>query len=399
MARVKYWPILIAALSLTVSACAGSDATSKPSTSAPSTTATAAPTTIAPDPTKVPTLTTKILVKGLQIPWDIAFLPTGDMLYTERDHERITLRKPDGSSTVVLDSPTGMWHSGETGLMSVLPASDYDSSHDVITCHGFKDAKTQDVRVVRWHLGKKLTFVRNLVTGLPSTSGRHGGCALEHGENGDLYVGTGDAADGRNPQNLKSGGGKVLRINETTGKGLSDNPFASSSNEMKQRVWSYGHRNVQGLSYRSADGTVWSIEQGSFRDDEVNRSVRGGNFGWSPLPSFNEQRPMTDHSLPGKQIDAAWSSGKSTIATSGGTFLSGEQWGAWRGALIVASLKDTSLTVLQFNKAGKFVKRSDAKSIRSKYGRLRAVVEGPDGALYVTTSNGSDDKVLRITAR
>ena len=191
----------------------------------------------------------------------------------------------------------------------------------------------------------------------------------------------------------------MLRIDDATGAGLANNPFANSDNAMKRRVWSYGHRNVQGLSYRPSDGNVWSIEQGTSRDDEINRSVRGGNFGWNPLPGYNEQRPMTDHGLPGTQVDAAWSSGASTLATSGGTFLSGASWGAWRGALVVAALKDRSLTVFQFDAAGKLLKQAGIQAIHGKYGRLRAAVEGPDGALYVTTSNGSDDQVLRITAR
>lgn len=363
---------------------------------APTSPATSSTTTAAP--AKAPTLKVSVLVKGLQIPWDIAFLPNGGLLYTERDRERITLRGPDGSSTVVLDRPAGMWHQGETGLESVILAADFDTSNDIITCHGFKNSSTQDVRLVRWHLGKdKATFVRNLVTGLPSSTGRHGGCALERGKDGSLYVGTGDAAVGTNAEDLTSGGGKVLRIDDSTGKGLPDNPFADSGNAMKQRIWSYGHRNVQGLALNPADGTVWSVEHGSFRDDEVNHSVKGGDFGWNPVPGFNESVPMTDQSLPGKQIEAAWSSGKSTLATSGGTFLDDDKWGAWKGRLAIASLKDESLHILGFDRNGKFTKETNVKALKGKYGRLRATVEGPDGSLYVTTSNGADDKILRIT--
>ncbi len=385
----------IASTGLLLAGCSSGsdDASPEPTTPATSATATA-------DPGTTPELKTSVLVDGLKIPWDIAFLPDGSMLYTERDRERLTLRKPDGTSTVVLDQPAGMWHQGETGLESVILAADFDTSNDIITCHGFKDSQTQDVRVVRWHLGKdKATFVRNLVTGLPSSTGRHGGCALEHGQDGDLYVGTGDAAVGTNAQDLQSGGGKVLRIDDSTGNGLSNNPFAGSPNAMKQRIWSYGHRNVQGLAYRPADGTVWSVEHGSYRDDEVNRSVRGGDFGWNPVPGFNESVPMTDQSLPGKQTEAAWSSGKTTLATSGGTFLANAAWGAWRGQLAVASLKDESLHILFFDAAGKFAKEINVKSLKGRYGRLRATVEGPDGALYVTTSNGSDDKILRVEPR
>lgn len=348
---------------------------------------------------ETPSVKTSVVVDDLEIPWDIAFLPDGSMLYTERDRERVTLRKTDGASSVVLEEPDGMWHSGETGLEAIELASDFETSGDFLTCHGFQSGDRQEIRVVRWHLdGDKASFVRNLVTGLPSTSGQHGGCALEHDKDGNLYVGTGDAADGRNPRNLDSGGGKVLRIDDRIGAGLSDNPFADSGNEMRRRVWSFGHRNIQGLALRETDGSVWSIEHGPDRDDEVNRSVKGGDFGWHPVPGFNDSVPMTDHDLPGDQQDAAWSSGDQTLATSGGTFLDDPAWGAWTGSLAVASLKDESLHILMFDKAGKLTDDIDVEEVHGEYGRLRATVEGPDGALYVTTSNGSNDKIVKITA-
>lgn len=384
---------LFIAIGLITAGCSGEGDKTTPAPSPPT-----QPTATASALGRTPAVKASILVDGLEIPWDIAFLPDGSMLYTERDRERVTLRNTDGSSSVVLDQPEGMWHTGETGLQAIELAADFASSGDFITCHGYRAGGTQDVRVVRWHLDAgKATLKRNLVTGLPSTSGRHGGCALEHGADGDLYVGTGDAATGTNPRNLDSGGGKVLRISDSTGKGLPDNPFADSTNEMRQRVWSFGHRNVQGLAFRRADDTVWSVEHGPDRDDEVNRSVKGGDFGWNPVPGFNESVPMTDHSLPGKQYDAAWSSGKSTLATSGGTFLPGPQWGAWTGGLAVASLKDESLHILLFDKAGKLTDDIDVKAVNRKYGRLRATVVGPDGALYVTTANGADDKIVKIT--
>ena len=385
---------LFIAVGLISAGCSGESDKPAPTNTPSSATPSSGPATPS---AKTPTIKTSTLVDGLENPWDIAFLPDGSMLYTERDRERVTLRKASGSAETVLEEPDGMWHSGETGLESVILASDFATSNDFITCHGYQKGDTQDVRVVRWHLdGDKAIFVRNLVTGLPSTSGRHGGCALEHDGDDSLYVGTGDAADGRNPRNLDSGGGKVLRISDKTGNGLPDNPFADSSNEMRQRVWSFGHRNVQGLALRS-DDTVWSVEHGPDRDDEVNRSVKGGDFGWNPLPGFNESVPMTDQSLPGKQYDAVWSSGDETLATSGGTFLRGANWGSWAGGLAVASLKDESLHILMFDTAGELTDDIDVEALKGKYGRLRATVEGPDGSLYLTTSNGSDDKIVKIT--
>lgn len=355
-----------------------------------------------------PSLTVSVVEDGLDIPWDIAFLPGGSMLVTERDDKQLLLRTPGGSTRTILDSPRGMWSGGETGLMGVEVAQNFASSRRIITCHGYRNGNTKDVRVVSWRLNQAMTsasYVRTLVSGLPSTSGRHAGCALAIGSHNQLYIGTGDAATARNPQRLTSGGGKVLRVDATTGKPISTNPFIRSSSRMKQRVFTYGHRNVQGLA-RRADGTMWSVEQGSYRDDEVNKLSKKADYGWNPVPrvagdpAYNEgaNSPMTDYKLPGAQRSAKWRSGAQTFATSGGTFVTGRSWGDWRGALAVASLKDSSLRLIRFSKAGALRETWKPVALDRKYGRLRAAVQGPDGALYLTTSNGSDDKILRVTA-
>ncbi|MCW2840613.1 MAG: glucose dehydrogenase [Aeromicrobium sp.] len=356
-----------------------------------------------------PSLTVSVVEDGLQHPWDLDFLPDRSMLVTERDSRRLLLRTPGGSVRTIFTAPRHMWAGGETGLMSVEVADDFASTRGFITCHGYRHGGKQDVRVVRWRLnraGTGASYVRTLVSGLPSTTGRHGGCALTTGARNQLYIGTGDAAQGRNAQRLTSGGGKVLRVDATSGRPVKTNPYIRSSSRMKQRVFTWGHRNVQGLARRS-DGTVWSVEQGSYRDDEVNKLIKKGNYGWNPVPrvtgdpSYNEgvDSPMTDRSLPGAQRTAKWRSGNRTFATSGGTFLNGSSWGDWRGALAVASLKDESLRLLRFSRGGSLRKTWKPVALDGVYGRLRGAVQGPDGALYLTTSNGSNDKILRVTAR
>jgi glucose/arabinose dehydrogenase len=355
-----------------------------------------------------PDLRVTVVEDGLTHPWDLAFLPDGSMLVTERDARRLSLRTPGGAMRTVFTAPRHMWAGGETGLMSVEVAADFDRTRGIITCHGYRKGGVQDVRVVRWRLsraGTSASYVRTLVSGLPSTSGRHGGCALAKGSGNQLYIGTGDAATGRNAQRLTSGGGKVLRVDATTGRAVSSNPFVRSGNRMKQRVFTYGHRNVQGLA-RRADGTMWSVEQGSYRDDEVNRLAKKGNYGWNPVPrsatdpAYNEgaNSPMTDYRLPGAQRAARWRSGGRTVAASGGAFVTGRSWGDWRGALAVSALKDTSVRLLRFSKGGSLRGTWQPAALDGTYGRLRGAVAGPDGALYVTTSNGSNDKILRVRA-
>ena len=386
-------------LTLIVTAVLATACTDSAPESKPTTTPSASSTTSAPANT--PKLDVSTIADGLEHPWDIAVLPSGELLFTERDRERVSILTADGKRRTVLESPTGMWHGGETGLMGIELAPDFESTREFITCHGFQAGGSQDVRVVRWRLDgdmEKATKVRDLVTGLPSSSGRHGGCSLATDPDGALFVGTGDAAIGTNAQNLDSGGGKVLRVDAKTGDGLPGNPYADDDNAMKRRVWTYGHRNVQGLAF-DADDNLYGAEHGPDVDDEVNRIQKGGNYGWNPVPGFNESVPMTDNDLPGEQIAAAWSSGRPTLAVSGAAFLIGDDWGSLEGVLAVTALKDESLRFMRFNNAGKFVDESSVKEFDSTYGRLRGAVVGPDGTLYITSSNGSDDVIVKVLPR
>jgi glucose/arabinose dehydrogenase len=256
------------------------------------------------------------------------------------------------------------------------------------------------VQVSSWRVDrrwKRLSRHRTVLTGIPSTSGRHGGCRLLLDRDSDaLLVGTGDAAVGTNPRDLDSLGGKVLRVHRHTGAPMPDNPFASASSA-RRFVWTYGHRNVQGLAQRD-DGSVWSVEHGSFRDDEVNLLVPGGDYGWNPVPGYDESVPMTDHSLPGEQQEAAWSSGEPTIATSGAAWVRGAQWGRLEGTLAVAALKGSAVIFLRFDAAGGLV--SVARPARlQRLGRLRSITSARDGDLLVTTDNGVRDRVLRVSPR
>jgi glucose/arabinose dehydrogenase len=226
--------------------------------------------------------------------------------------------------------------------------------------------------------------------------GRHSGCRPRFGPDGALWVGTGDAAIGTVPQNRMSLGGKVLRV-DRNGRGVSPNPgvlFPTSG--FDPRVYTYGHRNVQGIAFR-ADGKAYSVEHGSFRDDQVNLLVPAGNYGWNPVGAgggYDESVPMTDLVEFPQARRAIWSSGAPTIATSGATFLNGAQWGGWNGALVIGCLAGQRLFAIALDQAGTGVVGTST-ALRNR-GRLRTPAVGPDGALYVTTSNGSGDSILRI---
>ncbi len=366
--------------------------------------AAAPPAAAAPDDERAPRLRVTTVKSGLDIPWDITFLPNGAMLYTQRVRKTIRYRGPGGNDRNVKFNRSGIWASGETGLMSILAARNFAKRRHFFTCQGNVNpnrASGHDIRVVKWRLrvdARSAARVKTIVKGIPAKSGRHGGCRIRFGREGALYIGTGDAALHKTPQNRRSGGGKVLRVRPASGKPWPKNPYIHAGKAMKQRVYTYGHRNVQGLAQRP-NREMWSVEHGPDKNDEVNKLRKGGNYGWDPGPGYNEGVPMTDFSLPGKQVGARWRSGSSTIATSGAVWLKGKKWRAWQGSLAVATLKDTSLRIMKFRRKGKFVRMWTPPALNSG-DRLRTPVLGPDKNLYVTTSDGDgNDQILKVVPR
>jgi len=150
---------------------------------------------------------------------------------------------------------------------------------------------------------------------------------------------------------------------------------------------------VQGLALQPGTGRLFSVEHGTGRDDEINLVVKGANYGWSPTPGYNEARSMTDRKRFPKARKALWSSGNPTVATSGATFLSGTQWGSWNGVLAVAMLKGQGVLLFRVGAKHKLTRFAE---IAPDHGRIRSVAQGPDGALYFTTSNGSADGIYRL---
>lgn len=350
---------------------------------------------------RLPRLKVRRLVRGLANPWDVQPLPTGELLVTERDSARLLVVR-NRRAKEIADLSSLVWVSGETGLMSMAVDPDFATNHRVLVCHGGTTANGgHDVRITRLTLADDLTSVvgaKVLLSGIDASSGRHGGCRLLiDRRTGALLVGTGDAAVGTNPRDLTSLAGKVLRIDRTTGEPWPTNPFADAASRHQRMLLTFGHRNVQGLAQR-ADGTMWSAEHGPDRDDEINRLVPGGDYGWNPVPGYNESVPMTDQSLPGRQRSARWRSGYPTLATSGIAWVHGRRWGRLNGALAIAALKGSRLLFATFDRHGSLRTVRAPKGLR-RYGRLRSVTALPDGRLLVTTSNGSGDAVLEVTAR
>lgn len=344
---------------------------------------------------RVPALKVWRMVGGLDHPWDVVPLGRQRFLVDQRSRARLTLVHRGHKRNVAFPSRR-IWTHRETGLLGMVKDPNFPSNHRIYLCSGWKKAGGHDVRVTAWRLNAKITratYVRTLVGGMPTGPGIHTGCRLLVSRNGALHVTTGDAFHGRNPRNLFSLGGKTLRLNRFTGRPWPSNPWIHAKSLRKRYLTSYGHRNVEGISQRS-NGSIWTIEQGTYRDDEVNRLVGGGDYGYNPVPGYNQSVPMTNFKLPGRQIPARWRSGRSTLATSGGTFVPSRGWGALNGTLAVAVEKRHQLRFLKFGRRGHFIRSFVRVTGR---GRLRTAVVAPNGDLILTTDRGGGhDVMLRV---
>jgi glucose/arabinose dehydrogenase len=335
--------------------------------------------------TNAPALDRTVFVSGLSNPWDLVFLPNGEMLFTERVGT-LRLRRTSGA-LITVAQPTDVVQGGEGGMMGLTIDPQFVSNRYVYTCFSSNIGSTTDQRVVRWVLaadGASLSARRDIVTGLPyANGGRHSGCRPRFGPDGNLWVGTGDAAVGTNPQDLKSLGGKVLRVTRD-GDAAPGNPAIAGADA---RIYTYGHRNVQGIAFQPVTGAAYGVEQGPSFDDEVTALVSGANAGWNPVPGYNESVSMTDVAKYPAAMRAFWSSGSPARGTSGGGFIAGAAWKAWDGALVIGQLSGTKLVVLTFNANGSL--RAATPVFADQNTRLRTPVQGPDGALYVTTDVAS----------
>jgi glucose/arabinose dehydrogenase len=403
-------PVVVTGLLL--AACSSGDGSTAGATARPTAGSAIGP-TAEPGPASVaatgtPELQVDVLADGLDHPWDVVQAPDGTLLVDERSGG-LTAVRSGGSHQDVSADFGDLYATGETGLMGMALDPDFESNRTLYTCQGVQGgARGPEIQVIRWRIAQDWTGAERdgdpVVRGIPvnQQSGRHGGCRLEFARDGALFIGTGDNALGTNPQDRSSMAGKVLRVDPATGNGLPDNPFADSGDVATRRIWTYGHRNVQGLAARPSTDQVLAVEHGPDRDDEVNLLEAGGNYGWDPATDgtgYDESVPMTDERIAGA-VPAVWSSGSPTIAPSGATVTEGADWADYEGLLLVGVLKDTGVLALRLDDAGALVDSFRLPELEDEYGRIRDVEQGVDGALYLTTDNGnSSDQLLRVTPR
>jgi glucose/arabinose dehydrogenase len=324
----------------------------------------------------------RTIATGLENPWDLTWTPTGTLLVTERTGD---INAVGGSEVYRIGRPADVVNQGEGGMMGIAADPAFGTNGFIYTCY----LTASDVRVVRFTVGagfSSLGAPTPLITGLPRSSGRHSGCRVRIGPDGMLWVTTGDAAVGTNPQDPRSLGGKVLRVH-TDGR----IPTGNMAPPFRPEIYAYGFRNPQGITFRN-DGTPFLIEHGPDRDDEITPLAPGGNGGWNPVGSgsYDERVPMTDLAEFPNALRPVWSSGNPTIAPSGGTFVNSDKWGTLAGSHIAMGvLKGSQVRLVN-------VTNGASAPIVQGQGRIRVAVEGPDGNLWVLT-DANPGRILLVT--
>ncbi|NKZ07795.1 PQQ-dependent sugar dehydrogenase [Actinomadura latina] len=328
--------------------------------------------TPAPLPSSAPAGTAgkpRTVAGNLEVPWAAAFLPGGDALVTERESARLVRVSPSGDRTAAGTVP-GVEPEGEGGLLGVAVSPSYSTDHLIYLYY----TAASDNRVVRATYDGRLGAPEPIVTGIPK-GGIHNGGRLAFGPDKMLYVTTGETGEGGLSQDRNSLAGKILRVTPA-GKAAPGNPFGN-------RVWSYGHRNVQGLAWDD-QGRLYATEFGQNRFDEINLIQKGRNYGWPEVEGIGNRKGFTDPLL-------TWTTDEAS--PSGLAYADGSLWAAaLRGERLWQVPVDNG-------RAGRPVAHFE-----NDFGRLRAVVKAPDGSLWVTTSNRDgrgdpapdDDRILDV---
>jgi glucose/arabinose dehydrogenase len=342
-----------------------------------------------------PDLNARSVQTGLVIPWDVAFAPTGEMFVTERPGRvRVFASGRVGANLLATSTISNVRAEGESGVMGIAVDHNFASNRYIYVCvsRTYQGAWLNQVIRYRMTGGWHLDFSRYIIrTGMHAYT-IHDGCALEEGPDHKLWITMGDGGNPMRAQNPDRLNGKVLRVNRD-GSIPNGNPiWPGHSNPT--RVYTIGHRNPQGITFHPETGRVYVVEHGPEVDDEVNWIRAGRNYGW-PCVTGRNHPYMTCSGSPHFSYPA-WSSEGPTKATSGGVFVNGSIWQGWNDDLFVACLKHADVRRFEVDPDGQPAVLRDIL-FNGRWGRLRAAVLGPGNKLYLTTSNGSNDKVIRVT--
>jgi aldose sugar dehydrogenase len=333
------------------------------------------------------------VASNLEVPWAFAFLPDGNLLFTER-RGRVRIIEGGRLRAEPVFIVPDVEPSSESGLMDVSLHPKFAENKFVYLAYAYRgDGKR--VRLVRYRFdGKTFIEPKTIIENIPAAP-NHAGTRARFGPDGKLYITTGDATDRQLAQQMNSLGGKTLRLNDD-GTVPPDNPFAGQK-DARPEIWSVGHRNAQGLAWQPGSGLMFQTEHGPSGfdgpggGDEVNIVEAGKNYGW---PEIHHRETREGLISPLLEYTPA-------CAPASGMFYNGAAFPAFKGNFFFGCLRGTRIIRVALN--GRTVAAQE-DLLKGIYGRIREMAEGPDGAIYFSTSNrdgrgsaaSTDDRILRL---
>ncbi|MBL8709803.1 MAG: PQQ-dependent sugar dehydrogenase [Rhodospirillaceae bacterium] len=322
------------------------------------------------------------LAEGLEHPWSIALTPDGRLLVTERPGRLQRIDPATGARSEIAGLPD-VRARAEAGLMGLALDPDFAANGALYLCYSSGSLLQPRNRLSRFTLsGDALADEAVLLDDMPGAMW-HNGCRVAVSPDGFLFASMGDATDADAAQNPRDLAGKIFRLNRD-GSIPADNPDPGSP------VWSFGHRNPQGLAFRPEDGALWSTEHGPDTQDELNLIERGMNYGWPRCRGVDPCGDLADYRAAKAEFNR-----ESTIAISNLIFYQGAAFPEWRGDILFVALKTGRLYRVDLD--GDTVVSHEIL-IDNRFGRLRTLAEAPDGSLYLATDNG-EDAILHLTRK
>ncbi|HEX6983088.1 MAG TPA: PQQ-dependent sugar dehydrogenase [Balneolaceae bacterium] len=349
------------------------------------------------DETQSVEYTTETVVTGVPVPWGMAWLPDGAMLITNRGGELYLFSDGKLVEEPIKGIPE-VWDNGQGGLLDIELHPNYEQNGWIYITYSSPEGEGEgaNTALMRAQLNDDRTSLINqevLYKAIPNTDrGQHFGSRIEFDDEGYVYFSIGDRGNrDENPQDITRDGGKIYRLNDD-GSIPEDNPFVDKAGA-KAAIFSYGHRNPQGMAMHPETGQIWIHEHGPRGGDEVNIIEKGKNYGW-PVISFGinyNGTPFAEDTARAGMEQPEWYWDPS-IAPSGMTFVTSERYPDWKGDLLVGSLKFRYLVLCEIEDN---TVTAD-KILFEGIGRVRNVKQGPDGYIYVATEGNG---IVRIVPK
>lgn len=333
----------------------------------------------------------EMVVSDLTIPWGFVFLPDGSMLINEKEGKIVHFK--EGNKTEVQGLPE-VYNRGQGGLLDIALHPNYNENGWIYFTFASSEGEEKggNTALMRAKFeNNSLTSKELLYKATPNTTkGQHFGSRIVFDNDGYLYFTIGERGDRDvNPQDITRDGGKVYRMNDD-GTIPSDNPFLNEPNA-KKAIYSYGHRNPQGMVLHPETGDVWTHEHGPQGGDEINIIKKGANYGWPVISYGINYNGTTLTELTEKEgMEQPLHYWDPSIAPSGMAFITSDVYPEWKGDLMIGSLKFNYMDKVVLEN-GKVVKE---ERFLDGLGRVRSINQGPDGYIYVGIENLGIVKLL-----